>query len=47
VFDASNDLVDAKSAAATLRELAERFEAEGKDASRITIRVTAWKRRLE
>jgi hypothetical protein len=47
VLEASNDLVDAKSAAATLRELAERLEAEGRDASRITIRVTAWKRRPE
>jgi hypothetical protein len=32
---------------AGLRELAERFESEGKDASRITIRITAWKRRPE
>jgi hypothetical protein len=47
VLEASNDLIDAKSAAATLRELAERIEAEGRDASRITIRVTAWKRRPE
>jgi len=47
VLEASNDLVDVKSAAATLRGLAERLEAEGGDASRITIRVTAWKRRPE
>jgi hypothetical protein len=47
VLDASNELTSASSAAATLRELAERFEAEGKDASRITIRITAWKRRPE
>ena len=45
VLEASNDLVDAKSAAATLRDLANRLEAEGKDASRIMIRITAWKRR--
>ncbi len=47
VLEASNDLVDATSAARVLRELAERFESEGKDASRITIRITAWKRRPE
>src|SRR5262249_18377476 len=47
VLEASNELTDVKSAAATLRELAERLEAEGKDASRITIRITAWKRRPE
>jgi hypothetical protein len=47
VLEASNDLVDAKSAAKALRELAERLEAEGKDASRIAIRITAWKRRSE
>lgn len=47
VLEASNDLVDAKAAASTLRELAERLEAEGKDASRISIRITAWKRRPE
>jgi hypothetical protein len=47
VLEASNDLVDATSAARALRELAERFESEGKDASRITIRITAWKRRPE
>ncbi len=47
VFDASNDLTSASSGAATLRELAERLEAEGKDASRITIRITAWKRSPE
>ena len=47
LLEASNDLVDAKAAASTLRELAERLEAEGKDASRITIRITVWKRRPE
>lgn len=47
VLEASNDLADAKSAAASLRDLAERLEAEGKDASRIMIRITAWKRRPE
>ncbi len=47
VLEASNDLVDAKAAASTLRELAERLEAEGKEASRISIRITAWKRRPE
>jgi hypothetical protein len=47
VLEASNDLADAKSAAKALRELAERLEAEGKDASRIAIRITAWKRRPE
>lgn len=47
VLEASNDLTSASSAAATLRELAERLEAEGKDASRVTIRITVWKRRPE
>ncbi|MFC4313008.1 hypothetical protein ACFPN2_28250 [Steroidobacter flavus] len=47
VLDAASELVDASSAATMLRELADRIEAEGKDASRITIRVTAWKRRPE
>src|SRR5262245_38980181 len=47
VLEASNDLADAKAAAKVLRELAERIEAEGKDASRVTIRITAWKRRPE
>ncbi|MFY0572911.1 hypothetical protein ACN28E_55040 [Archangium lansingense] len=47
VLEASNDLTDAKAAAKVLRELAERIEAEGKDASRVTIRITAWKRRPE
>ncbi len=45
VLEASNDFVDAKSAAKALREFAERLEAEGKDASRVAIRITAWKRR--
>ncbi len=45
VLEASNELADARSAAAALRELAERLEDEAKDASRITVRVTAWKRR--
>lgn len=45
VLEASRDLIDSKSAAMALRELAVRLEAEGKDASRITIRITAWKRR--
>lgn len=47
VFEASNELVDARAAAKMLRELAERLETEGKDASRIRIRVTAWKRGAE
>lgn len=47
VLEASNDFTSAASAAATLRELAKRLEAEGKDASRINIRITAWKRRPE
>ncbi|MBK6462400.1 MAG: hypothetical protein IPF92_15495 [Myxococcales bacterium] len=47
VLEASNDLASATSAASALRELAERFESEGAAASRITIRVTAWKRRPE
>jgi hypothetical protein len=47
VLEASNDFAEAKAAAKALRELAERLEAEGKDASRITIRITAWKRRPE
>jgi hypothetical protein len=47
VLEASNDLSNAKAAAKVLRELAERIEAEGKDASRVMIRITAWKRRPE
>lgn len=47
VLEATDDLGDATSAAVTLRELAGRLEAEGKDASRISIRITAWKRRPE
>jgi hypothetical protein len=45
VLEASNDLADANAAAKALRELAKRLDAEGRDASRIAIRVTAWKRR--
>ncbi|WP_437611922.1 hypothetical protein WMF20_07525 [Sorangium sp. So ce834] len=47
VLEASNDLASAKAAAKALRELAERLEAEGRDASRIEIRIRAWKRRPE
>ena len=47
VLEASNDLASAPAAAKALREFAERLEGEGKDASRIAIRVTAWKRRPE
>jgi len=47
VLEASHDLAGAKAAAKVLRELAERIEAEGKDASRVTIRITAWKPRPE
>jgi hypothetical protein len=47
VIDTSKDLVDVRLAAATLRELAGRLEAQGQDVSRITIRVTAWQRRRE
>ena len=47
VLEASNDFVDPKEAASVLRELAERLEAEGRDASRITIHIAAWKRRRE
>jgi hypothetical protein len=47
VLEASSDLASAKAAAEALRELAQRLEAEGKDASRIAIRITAWKRRPE
>jgi hypothetical protein len=47
VLEASKDLGDAKSAASMLRELAERLEAEGKDVSRITVRIAAWKRKPE
>jgi hypothetical protein len=47
VLEASNDLADAKAAAKVLRELAERIETEAKDASRVTIRITAWKRLSE
>ena len=47
VLEASSDLASAPAAAKALRELAERLEAEGKDASRVAIRITAWKRRPE
>lgn len=47
VLEASNELTDAGAAAKALRRLAERIEAEGKHASRISIRITAWKRRPE
>jgi hypothetical protein len=47
VLEASNDVVDATSAAKVLREIAERLEMEAKDASRVAIRITAWKRRPE
>jgi hypothetical protein len=47
VLESSSDLGDSRSAADALRKLAKRLEAEGKDASRIAIRVTAWKRRSE
>ena len=47
LLEASNDLADARAAAKALRQLAERMEAEGKDSTRISIRVTAWRRRSE
>lgn len=47
LLDASSDLSSAPAAATALRELAARLEAEGKDASRVAIRITAWKRRRE
>lgn len=47
VLESADDLTSAASAAATLRNFAARLEAEGKDASRISIRITAWKRRSE
>lgn len=45
VIDESRELGDSQTAADALRKLASRLEAEGKGALRITIRVTAWKRR--
>ena len=47
VLEESTELVSAISAANALRTLADRLEREGKDASRIAIRLTAWKRRSE
>jgi hypothetical protein len=47
VIEESAELVSAASAADALRKLAGQLEHEGKDASRIAIRVTAWKRRPE
>jgi hypothetical protein len=45
VFDESRDLADSQTAADALRKLAARLEAEGRDVSRIAIRITAWRRR--
>ncbi|MBM7115735.1 hypothetical protein [Archangium primigenium] len=47
VLEESSDLGDAQAAADALRKLAKRLETEGKGASRIVIRITAWKRRPE
>jgi len=47
VFDEARDLANSKTAADDLRKLAGRLEAEGKGASRISIRITAWRRRPE
>jgi len=47
VLEASNNHTSAGAAATALRSLADRLDAEGKDASRVQIRVTAWKRRTE
>jgi len=47
VLEASNNHTSAGAAAAALRKLADRLDAEGKDASRVQIRVIAWKRRTE
>jgi hypothetical protein len=46
-LEAANELTNAGEAARTLRDLAGRIETELKDASRISIRVTAWKRRRD
>ena len=45
VIDESYELANPKKAADALRKLAGRLEAEGKETSRISIRITAWKRR--
>jgi len=45
LLDESRNLDDPQAAADALRKLAGRLEAEGKGASRIAIRITAWKRR--
>jgi hypothetical protein len=47
VLDESSDLGDLQAAAEALRQLATRLEVEGTGASRIVIRLTAWKRRPE
>jgi hypothetical protein len=47
VLESATDFGSSASAAAKLRELAERLEVEGKDASRITIRIIAWRQRPE
>lgn len=45
LLESSDDFTSVSSAVTTLRDLANRLEAEGDDASRIVIRITAWKRR--
>jgi hypothetical protein len=45
--EASTELASASAAAATLRELASRIENLGAEPTRVSVRVTAWKRRAE
>ena len=47
LLEASSDVDSASAAATSLRELATRLEEEARDATRISIRITAWKRRSE
>jgi hypothetical protein len=47
VLETSNEHTSGGAAATALRTLADRLDAEGKDASRVQVRVTAWKRRME
>jgi hypothetical protein len=43
VLEAANDLKDPASAAKAMRELGGRLPVGGQEASRITVRVAAWK----
>jgi hypothetical protein len=45
LFDETPSFTDTPAAASALRKLAARLETESEGASRITIQVTAWRRR--